>query len=211
MNKIVKIISGVVLLLAIVGLGFFCWQKWQQKQEESLGYIQFEEFTKQEAGGEVYFENAESGLKFKVPSGWNTNPSQMASVALKSPDFVDFKEVDSIKSFIPKTGCWIGVIVKKTLSDAADYAIIQDRLSHQDLLSTINRNDLTYFIVNINGKDLLKTDYLVDSDEENIINFLSVEFPQKNKLYSFKTTLSGKDKEKCSQLFNEFLTTIFIK
>jgi hypothetical protein len=211
MNKIVKIIVGIVLLLVIVGLGFFCWQKWQQKQEESLGYIQFEEFNKQESNDEVYFENIESGLKFKVPVGWTASASQLASIALSSPDFVDFKEVDLTRAFTPQSGCWIGVSVKNTLSDAVDYALVKDRLSKQDLLNTINRKDLNYSVVNINGKFLLKSDYSVGNNEGDIINFLSIELPQQNKLYSFKTTLSGKDKEKCSQIFNDFLTTIFIK
>lgn len=211
MKKGLKIIIGVVGFLVIAGLAFYFWQYLQQKQEENLGYVQFNSFAKQEANGEIYFENKEAGLKFKIPQGWNYYESHIASIALSSPDFIDFKETDSTKSFIPKTGCWIGVSVKNSLSDDADYAITKDRLSHSDLLETINRRDLIYSTVLVDGKNLLKKDYLVDNNKDNIMNFLSVELAQKNKLYSFNTTISGDNKEKCSQIFDEFLTSISIK
>ncbi len=210
MNKIVKIIAGVVLLLVIVGLGFFCWQKWQQKQEESLGYIQFEEFNKQESNEEVYFENIESGLKFKVPVGWTASASQLASIALSSPDFKPFKDNPSAAS-VPATGCWIGVSAKKTLIDDFDYAEVKKYLDHPDLLTGMSSEESKYAIVDIGGKKMLQKNLTVNDNKENNGNIIDVEFVQSNKLYFIEADLFGKDKEKCLQIFNDFLTTIFIK
>jgi len=211
MKKVVKIIIGIIGFLVVAGLVFYFWQYYKQKQEENLGYIQFNGFAKQEVNGEVYFENKEAGLKFKVPQGWNYYESHIASMALSSPDFVDFKETDSTKSFIPKTGCWIGVSVKNSLSDDADYAITKDRLSHSDLLETINTEKDNYSVVIISGEKMLKTNHLSDTNKDNVGNFIYIDMAKKNKFYSIETSIFGDDKEKCSQIFDEFLTSISIK
>ncbi|MDD4414496.1 MAG: hypothetical protein PHR14_08135 [Oscillospiraceae bacterium] len=206
MNKIGKIIIGIVLLLVVVGLGLFCWQKWQQKQEESLGYVQFNEFAKQELNNEVYFENKESGLRFKVPAGWTPTVSQLASVALISPDFKPFKDNPSAAS-VPATGCWIGVSTKKTLQDDSDYSMVRNYLTYQNF---INREDKKYKIIDLSGKKLLETDYSINN-EDNIGSVTTIEYVGKNELYSFTSYFFGKDHESCSQSFDDFLKTISIK
>jgi hypothetical protein len=116
MNKKLKIIIGALALVVIIVLTFFFWRNWQQKQEEKLGYAQFDSFVKQETNGQVWYENKEAGIKFMLPAGWNINPSQLASVALTSSDFQPFSDKPSAAS-IPSTGCWIGVSVKKEIAN----------------------------------------------------------------------------------------------
>jgi hypothetical protein len=194
----------------IAGLCFFCWQKWQQKQEENLGYVQFNEFTKQEAGSDVYFENKESGLKFKVPAGWMASASQLASVALTTVDFKPFKDNPSAAS-VPATGCWIGISVKNSLSDDFDYAEVKKYLDYPELLIDMNAARDQYTIVNVGGKRMLQKNLLVDDNKGNVGNILDLELSQNNKLYFVETDLFGSDKERCTQFFNDFLNTISIK
>lgn len=211
MDKKLKIIIGVVLLIVAIGAIFFIYKKWQNAQEEKLGYLQFSDFIKQENNGDIYYQNQESALYFKVPNGWTAYPSQIASMALSSPDFVDFKETDPARAFIPKTGCWIGVSVKNTLSDDADYAITKDRLEHQDILSTLNIKNETYSVFNVGGTAMLKTEFIIDSNKDNMGKNISIEFSEKNKFYLFDTYLFGEDQEKCSQIFDDFLKTVSLQ
>lgn len=211
MDKKLKIIIGVVVLVLAVAAAFFVFQKWQNAQKSKLGYLQFEDFTKQEDNGEIYYGNQESALYFKVPNSWTAIPSQLASVALNSSDFVDFKETDPARAFIPKTGCWIGLSVKNTLSDDADYAITKDRLEHQDIISTLNTSQDTYKIIFLGNRSALFMNHLSNSNKDNVGNFLSVEFIENNKYYRIDTSLFGKDQEKCSQAFDDFLKTVSLK
>jgi hypothetical protein len=210
MNKKLKIIIGAAVLVIIIVLAFFFWQNWPQKQEGKLGYVQFDSFVKQETNGQVWYENKDAGIKFMVPDGWNINASQLASIALTSPDFKPFNDKPSAAS-IPSTGCWIGVSVKNTVSDDADYAITRDRLSHQDILSSINTSKKTYTVIDVGRVNMLKTSLTIDSNKDNVGSAISLELAQDNKFYSIETNLFGKDQEKCSQLFDEFLATVLIQ
>jgi hypothetical protein len=205
MNKIVKIIVGLVVILGIIGAVYFVFQK---REEAKMGYVQFDDFVKQESNGEVYFENKESGLRFKVPQGWNYGPSQLVSVSLTTQDFKDFKETDTSRAFIPQTGCWIGASVVYEGDDSINYNRIKNDIERQNFVNTEKNN---YAIVDINGTKFLKTDHLANDNKDNIGNRVSIELAQKNRVYSFESYLFGRDKEKCLQSFNDFLTTVSIE
>ena len=165
---------------------------------------------KQDANGEVYFENKESGLKFKVPTGWNYSPSQMASIVLTSSDFADFREIDMARSFVPKTGCWIGVKVKKEIADTSydiTYTSTKHKIEGNYLIDT--ESD-TYKKTTIGKYNALISNHLSDVNNDNVGNFLSAAVAEKNYIYSIDTSLFGQDKEKCSQIFNDFLNSILI-
>ena len=210
MNKKLKIIIGALALIVITVLTFFFWQNWPQKQEEKLGYVQFDSFVKQDANGQVWYENKDAGIKFMVPAGWSVGASQLASIALTSSDFKPFNDKPSAAS-IPANGCWIGVSVKNTVSDDADYATTKDRLSHQDILSSINTSKKTYTAIDVGKTKMLKTVLIIDSNKDNIGSAISLDLAKDNKFYSVETDLFGEDQEKCSQLFDEFLSTVLIQ
>lgn len=208
MNKKLKIIIGALALVVITVLTFFFWQNWPQKQEEKLGYVQFDSFVKQDANGQVWYENKDAGIKFMVPAGWSAGASQLASIALTSPDFKPFSDKPSAAS-IPTTGCWIGVSVKNSLSSDFDYSQVQKYINNPELLASVNSGEDNYSIVNIGNKKSLKKTLVVNSN--NIGSIVNLELAQQNKLYSVETDLFGKDQEKCSQLFDEFLSTVLIQ
>ena len=209
MEKKIKIIIALVAAIAVLGLAFCFSQYWLQKQKENLGYVQFESFIKQETGGEVYFENKESGLKFKVPTGWNYSPSQMASMAMSSPDFKAFNDRPSSAS-VPAIGCWIGVSVKNSLSDDFDYMEIKKYFDNPELLTQISRDGDNYSIITVGGKNMLQKKLVIDNENGNGGNIVNVEFLKNNKIYLLETDIFGKDQDKCSQIFNDFLNSILI-
>jgi len=210
MNKKIKIISSLIFLLLIGLLFGIVWQKNQNSKTIQPEYAFFEDFIKQEIDGQIFYKNSKAEIKFKIPFEWTAIKSQIASIALISSDFVDFKETDQIKAFIPKTGCWIGISVKNCQSDDSDYAITKDRLDHQDLISELNRSGDFYEIFNLNGKAMIRREFLINNID-NIGKNISLKLAEKNKVYLIETYLFGEKKEECQQFFDEFLNTVEIK
>lgn len=210
MNKKIKIIIGLALLL-IVGLVFgIVWKNNQELSEAQPEYACFEDFIKQEIDGQIFYENSKAKIKFMVPFQWTAIKSQMASIALVSPDFADFKETNQEKAFIPKAGCWIGISVKNCQIDDSDYAIIKDRLDHQNLISELNRTDDFYAIFNLNGKSMIQREFLI-KNSDNAGKNISLKLAEQNKVYLIETYLFGQNKEECQQAFDEFLNTVETK
>lgn len=210
MNKKIKIIIGLALLL-IVGLVFgIVWKNNQELSEAQPEYACFEDFIKQEIDGRIFYENSKAKIKFMVPFQWTAIKSQMASIALVSPDFADFKETTQEKAFIPKAGCWIGISVKNCQIDDSDYAIIKDRLDHQNLISELNRADDSYAIFNLNGKSMIRREFLI-KNSDNAGKNISLKLAEQNKVYLIETYLFGQNKKECQQSFDEFLNTVEIK
>lgn len=207
MNKIVKIIIGLIVILAIIGTIYFVLQK---REEAKMGYVQFEDFIKQESNGEIYFENKESGLKFKVPTGWNYLATSWSTVSLKSSDFQPYLN-DQARAPIESVGCWIDVIIKNEKENSSydiNYSRIKNDIERQNFVNTEKK---TYAVIDVNGTKFLRTDILIDENKDNIGDNILVEFVQKNVVYSFAGYFFGRDKENCSQSFNDFLTTVSIE
>ncbi|MFA5013412.1 MAG: hypothetical protein WC520_02490 [Candidatus Paceibacterota bacterium] len=209
MNKIVKIIIGLIVILAIIGVIYFVFQK---REEGKMGYVQFEDFVKQESNGEIYFENKEAGLRFKVPQGWNYRPSQLASVSLATQDFKPFRDNSSAAS-IPQVGCWIGVNLKREKENSPydlQYTVLKRMISDGEYLNMSNKDGNIYEVIDFNNYRAIKETMAIN-DLENPGNYIFVKIPIKNIIYSFEADLFGRDKEKCLQSFNDFLTTVSIE
>jgi len=208
MSKINKILILSVLTLILVIAGYLLYNKWW---ESKMGLVSFEKVQEQNINGKKYIENKEVGLKFAVPDGWEVTKDKMG-LSMHSPDFISFTE-DSF--FIPKNGCWIEAISEILKNDNDydwEYGDLKLMISNQEYLAQKNNYDKNKLeVVEISGLKGIKSNYLSDTNPNNIGNFIYVAIPQRNLLYVFNTYIFGDKKELCLQEFNDFLTTINIK
>ena len=207
MKKSCKIIILVFFVLALIGTGFLFYIKWQ---ESKMGLVSFEEATKQEINGKVYIENKGVGLSFAVPDGWNILKDS-AGLSMHSSNFVPLSE-DSF--FIPKSGCWIEALSEILKSDDdydLEYGDLRLMIDDQNYLAQKSSDKKKLEVVEISTMKGIRSNFLSDSNPDNIGNFIYTAIPYKNILYVFNTYLFGEDKEICLQKFNNFLTTVTIK
>ncbi len=208
MNKISKIIILSVLTLVLIAVGYFLYNKWQ---ESKMGLVSFENVLEQEVGGKKYIENKAVGLKFAIPEGWEIKKDNMG-LSMHSYDFVSFAE-DSF--FIPKKGCWIEAISEILKSDKdydLEYGDLKLMIENQDYLAQKNDyGEKKLEVVEVSGLRGIRSNFLADSNPDNIGNFIYLAIPKDNLLYVFGTYIFGENKELCLQEFNNFLTTINIK
>jgi hypothetical protein len=66
MKKSWKIVFLLVLILVLIAIGYFLYNKWW---ESKMGFVSFEKAQEQIIDGKTYIENKEVGLKFAVPMG----------------------------------------------------------------------------------------------------------------------------------------------
>jgi len=207
MKKIWKIVILSVLILVLIAISYFLYNKWQ---ESKMGFVSFEKVTEQKIDGKTYIENKEVGLKFAIPEGWEVG-KYGEGVSIYSSDFVPLSKQSF---FVPKNGCWFEVATE-ILKDNNDYnpeygnlklmiedqAYLAERISDRDKLE----------IFNVSGLKGVKSSLLLDSNPNNVGNFIWVGVPKRNLMYLFSGYIIGQDKERCSQEFNNFLTTVNIK
>jgi hypothetical protein len=85
-------------------------------------------------------------------------------------------------------------------------------ISNQDYLSEYNNYSARKLeIINISDLKGIKSNLLVDSNQDNVGNFIYVAVPDENIIYVFGTYIFGKNKDYCLEEFNNFLTTVNIK
>jgi hypothetical protein len=208
MNKISKIIALSVLILILIVVSYFLYNKWL---ESKMGLVSFENTIEQEIDGKRYIENKEVGLKFAIPDGWEISKEEIG-VSMHSSNFIPFTE-DSF--FIPKEGCWIEVtseILKNDNDYIPEYGDLKLMINNPDYLFEKNiYGGRELEVTDISGFKGIKSNFLVDSNQDNIGNFMYVAIPNKNIVYFLGTYIFGKNKDYCLQEFNDFLTTVNIK
>lgn len=208
MNKISKVIALLVLVLILIVVGYFLYNKWL---ESRMGFVSFENAIEQEIDGKKYIENKEVGLSFAIPDGWEISKEKMG-VSMHSSNFIPLSD-DSF--FIPKEGCWIEAtseILKNDNDYNPEYGDLKLMINNSDYLlerNTYGKKKLS--IVEISGFRGVKSDLLVDSNQNNLGNFIYIAIPNNNMVYVFGTYIFGENKDSCSQEFNDFLTTVNIK
>jgi hypothetical protein len=206
MKKLWKIIILSVLILALIAVSYFLYNKWQ---ESKMGLVSFEKATEQKIDGKTYIENKDVGLKFVVPDGWELG-KYSEGVSMHSSDFVPFTE-DSF--FIPKSGCWIELYskVEKEGSDYdLDYSYLKNEIVSNYCSRYQNNGQKACEDVKISGLNGIRENNFND-EQKNPGFFTSLRVPYNNIVYAFSSYFFGKDKEACIQEFNNFLTTVTIK
>lgn len=206
MNIKSKIIITIILVLGLMIAGLFYYNK---IKEDKMGPVSFDSFKRTESGGMVLMESKDVGLKFAVPDGWEILSTDIASISMHSPDFIPFQE----PSFIPSAGCWIDVTPKIQVEGSdydLEYTHYKQVIDDKDALEAMNSENERCEIGILDGLKSIKDDYF-NNDGNNQGNFISLIIPYNNVVYHFETYIFGKDKEKCSQEFDNFLTTISIK
>ena len=206
MNKISKIIALSVLILALIGISYFLYNKWL---ESKMGFVSFENAIEQEINGKKYIENKEVGLKFAIPDGWEINKDKIG-LSMHSSNFIPFTE-DSF--FIPKEGCWIEIYTEQQKEGSnydLNYSYLKDKIASNYCSRYQNSEQKICEIGKISGLDGIRENNF-ENEGENQGFFTSFSIPYNNTVYSFYSYFFGKDKDYCLEEFNNFLTTVNIK
>ncbi len=207
MNKTCKIILAVVLVLALIAIGYVCYNK---VQEDKMGPVSFESFKKVEADGKVFMENKDIGLKFMVPEGWEVENAPWASISVKTPDFIPFTN----PSPLPKSGCLININPEIQIEGSKydlQYTYYKQIIDDKEALAGRNIGKEKCEIVELSGIKAVRDNTFIDSNVDNNGNYIYVAIPYNNIIYRFETYIFGQDKEKCLQNFDNLITTISIK
>lgn len=204
MKRVYKFII-VVIFLALAIVSYVLYNRWI---ESKMGSVSFENVTEEEVNGVKYIENKDVGLRFVVPEGWTVLKSEEGLV-MHSANFTPLSEGSF---FIPKTGCWIEVYAKREKEGSdydIEYSLIKEKIIDGSYCSSQEGGSYECEVVKISGFDWLREDNI--KNEGNIGSFVNLRLPYNNKIFQIASYFFGEDKKKCSQDFNDFLTTIIIK
>jgi len=206
MNKISKIIALSVLVLVLIIVGYFLYNKWL---ESRMGLVSFENAIEQEINGKRYIENKEVGLKFAIPDGWEISKESMG-VSMHSQDFVPLAD-DAL--FIPKEGCLIEIYTKRQEEGSnydLNYSYLKDKIASNYCSKYRDDQQKSCENQEISGLNGIKeSNFENEGTNQGFFTIFSV--PHNNIIYSFHSYFFGKDKDFCSQEFDNFLTTVNIK
>lgn len=206
MNK--KFLPIVILVLLLVVGGVFWWRQTQEtppEEWEKAEYSKSEDYVVKETAEGKIVENKKAGLSFRIPEGWR--------VEKPPPGVRDFIRLYSSKAeekniLIIEKGCRI---VPDVQYITASIDTIREELAKDIWKPYLISTE----IIKIDTQESLK--YIAESPELKFyrvgvgIPVRSI-FPfKKNKVYSFVLDSAFQDKEKCLEIFNEFLKTISIE
>ena len=196
MNKKIAIFVIILVLLLIAG-GVFWWWENREIKGSPDDYV-----IKEIAEGKIV-ENKKAGLTVKVPNGWEVERVEQleGSVAFYTPDVEGVKRGDILNPPLKK-GCAIGggVIYKKM---SFDYIKEEIKEIHAGLGITSEE----FEIITIKNRQALKNTF----DSLLIGPSISVYIPIQSRIYNFGIYWASEEKERCIQIFNNFLETVEIK
>ena len=199
LNKKFLFVFVFVLILAVGG--FFWWQgretsieKWETAEVSGKeDYI-----IKEETPEGKIVENKKVGLIYKIPKDWvleKGNPTRFYS-----PD-TEFRGNTSV---ILEKGCKVYIYasyIKTNLDTLKKY--IDADFSRLSLGIKLDR----FSTIKVNNYSVLRHEYHV----KNLgMEYISVDFPSKDKLYKILLSNPIGEKERCEAEFNKFLETILI-
>jgi len=191
----------VFVLILVVGGGFFWWEKIREtpiEKWEAAKVSPEEDYIIKETPEGKIVENKKMGLVYKIPKDWileNGNPTRFYS-----PD-TKFKGDTSV---ILEKGCKVYVYVSYIKTDVdtlkkyidADFSRLSSRIKLDEFLT-----------IKVSNYFALRHEYHV----KNLgMEYISVDFPSKDKLYKILLSSSIGEKERCEAEFNKFLETISI-
>jgi len=209
MRKKIKIIIPVVIvLLVLIAVGLFWWRKW--KKESEVGFIWFEKFIEKNLDGEKIIEEKKSGLSVRIPKDWKKGEGIGGlSIIFLSPDFEPHPKLGPYSPPIPEKGCSIEMSVKQEI-ESSDYDIEYSYLKEK-IEECLTSKECEDEVIEVSGHKALK--HVFSPENQTIIsgNYVSVEIPRNEWVYTFEAYLFSQDKERCAQEFNKFLEKVSIK
>jgi len=203
MNKKHKIIIVVVLMLALITTGYFCYKK---VQEDKIGLISFENIKKEIINGEINIENEKVGLSFSFPDDWQIVNDDIG-LSINSPNFISIND----RVFIPQKGCRISVSVEGQKDDNTEYSDLKYMIEDENYVNSKNADKIKYEIIELSGLKGVKNQFFMANVFNNQGDVIAIYVPYDNKIYYFEVDLFGEDRDVCLQEFNNFLSTVFIK
>ncbi len=207
MNKKIKIILSVLLIIAILAFIIFKVIEFKKEKEENLNFITIQDFIERKMDGKTILENKDIGLSFVLPQGWEFVTTSWANVSMRTFDFEPFMG-DVTRSPMADKGCWIDFNFSINTMDGLDYKYVYNLANIDGYAEDANTEKSTYERIEVNNLKAIKHTYVLSDQGESI----SIQIPfEKNKVYSFETYLIGQDKEKCLEEFNSFLNSVSIK
>ncbi len=193
-NKKIKIVIAVFVVLILGAGGFFGWQNWGTKGNPK-DYI-----VKETDKGKIV-ENKKAGLTVKIPEGWAEEKMEVmeGSMVFYSPDAESYRQ-NKISPPLKK-GCIIetAVAYKET-----SFEEIQKE-AEEAHKSLIMKSDEFESII-VNGKSALKNIF----DSIDLGYSIEVYISGNDVLYGLRISTGPQDIEKCSQEFDKFLETVSI-
>ena len=211
--KTKKIIFFVIIFVFIVGLGFFLWEAFKQPVDNDFTLWEASRIggyeIKDNPEGKI-ITNKEYGLTVQAPKDWTVVDYDKDGVGMFSPE-IEFNEYGGfVRSAKEKEGCILGIELKKSIELAlestnnTDYLVYLISLVKKDP-PVMQKGDMKYEIVTINGKEGIKTTFLDSKGEEN---YIMIDIPINDVIYSFSNgTIFSK---KCIPEFDKFLETVKI-
>jgi len=214
MSKKIKIIIPVVIvLLVLIAVGIFWWQKdkiedyFEQKEMEKI-FALSKDYDLQETPEGKFIENKKDGFKARVPENWKTEIgmdmfgyADDMKVILFSTDF----------SYQPPKGCIIEIQINraKNEKESGDFLVRDIEEVKRDIILAKETETENYFprreVILINGKEALKSSYPKEGEKENHI---TIELPSEERVHTFEIVFFS---EECQRNIDEFLNTVSIK
>ncbi|GMX58757.1 MAG: hypothetical protein MCSN_4110 [Candidatus Microsyncoccus archaeolyticus] len=208
MNKKVKIILSVLLVIAILSFVIFKVLEFKKEKEENLNFITIKDFIEKKMDNETIIENQEIGLSFVLPQGWEFVNTNWANISMRTFDYEPFMNEEERLPLLNK-GCWIDFNFSTNSTKGLDYETLFNILNLEGFQEAYNEEGNKAEIITIGDLKVVKETKTIGEEKGE---FISVKIPfNKNRVYSFETYLMGQDKEKCLEIFNSFLNSISIK
>jgi len=200
LNK--KFIFIFIIILLLIAGGFFWWQKNREtpiEKWEAAKVSSEENYIAKETPEGKIVENKKIGLIYKIPKDWvleNGNPTRFYS-----PD-AKFKGDTSV---ILEKGCKTYVYTSyiKTNLETLKKFIDAD---FSRLSSGVKLDEFS--VIKISKYSALRHEYQVKNFG---MEYISVDFPSKDKLYKILLSSPIEEKERCEEEFNKFLETVSIE
>jgi len=208
MNKKVKIILSVFLIILITGIIIFKVIEFKKDQEENLNFINISNFVERKMDEKTILENQDIGLSFVLPQGWEFVNTSWANVSMRSSDFEPLMG-DIQRSPMADKGCWIDFNFSTNNTKGLDYELLNNIINLDGFLNAYKEEENQAEIIDFNGLKVVKE---IKTIGDNKGEYISIKVPfNKNRVYSFETYLIGQDKEKCLETYNSFIGSVSIK
>ena len=196
LNK--KVIFIFVVLVILVGGGFFLWQSNKGIKGSPDDYV-----IKETAEGK-FVENKKAGLVVKVPEGWEgikIKDIEEGSFIVQTSD-IEGKKINDVWMPPLAQGCGIEITI--------NYKKLNFEEIEQDVKEIYGRLEIIdqkFEKIIVDNKEALKNDV----DTKSAGPMVGVYVPLDDKVYSFTLIWGQDEKEKCIQEFDKFLETISIQ
>lgn len=208
MNKKVKIILSVLLVIAILSFIIFKVVEFKKEKEENLNFITIKDFVERKIDNKTIIENQEIGLSFVLPQGWEFVNTNWANISMRTFDYEPFMNEKERLPLLNK-GCWIDFNFSTNNTKGLDYETLFNILNLEGFQEAYSEEGNKSEIITVGDLRAVKEIKTIGEEKGE---FISIKIPfNKNRVYSFETYLMGQDKEKCLETFDSFINSISIK